>query len=216
MIKTLVVDFDGVIVRRSEFFKQETWPIVFSAYGASYLPHFKKAEQKFGGGRGGDRFDILRETYRGLGVPEEKIKALVEAGGRVFDNYVQAKIAEDGADAEVVRVLEKLSARIPIYVNSATPVDALERTIANLGIAHLFRSVLGQPLSKVENFRLAATAEKCAPGEILFIGDSDSDVKAAQEFVCQFIGYANECNGWAGTDKSFPVIISFAELDKHL
>ncbi len=216
MVKALVVDFDGVIVRKSEFFKQEAWTIVFSAYGDSYLPHLKKAEEKFGGGRGGDRFDILRETYRSLGEPEEKLSRLVEKGAQIFDEYVQKKISEAGADSEVVQELEKISKRVPIYVNSATPVDALKRTILNLGISRLFRGVLGRPNSKIENFRSAAAAEKCSPGEILFIGDSDSDAKVAAEFGCKFIGYANEWNRWMGTDKSFPVIISFAELEKHL
>src|SRR4051812_29894214 len=106
MVRALVVDFDGVVVRRSEFFKQEAWPHVFTEYGDAYLPHFKRAEEQFGAGRGGDRFDILRETYRGLGVSEAELPAKVADGAERFDSYVQAKIKEAGADPEVIAALE--------------------------------------------------------------------------------------------------------------
>ena len=74
-----------------------------------------------------------------LANPKEKLSRLVEKGAQIFDEYVQKKISEAGADSEVVQELEKISKRVPIYVNSATPVDALKRTILNLGISRLFQ-----------------------------------------------------------------------------
>ena len=215
MVKALVVDFDGVIVRKSEFFKQEAWTIVFSAYGDSYLPHLKKAEEKFGGGRGGDRFDILRETYRSLGEPEEKLSRLVEKGAQIFDEYVQKKISEAGADSEVVQELEKISKRVPIYVNSATPVDALKRAILNLGISRLFRGVLGRPNSKIENFRSAAAAENVRQAKYYLLATATATRKLQRNLaVNSSVMPTNGIDGWVR------IIVSghhlFAELEKHL
>ena len=151
MVKALVVDFDGVIVRKSEFFKQEAWTIVFSAYGDSYLPHLKKAEEKFGGGRGGDRFDILRETYRSLGEPEEKLSRLVEKGAQIFDEYVQKRYQKQGLIRKLFKNWKNIEARSDLckfrYSGRCAKAHHL-----NLGISRFFRGVLGRPNSKIENF----------------------------------------------------------------
>ncbi len=216
MTKALVVDFDGVVVRRSEFFKQDAWPHVFAAYGENYHEHFKNAEEQFGSGRGGDRFDILRETYRGLGEPEESVAERVQTGAEMFDGYVQEKIREAGADPDVIAVLEVIAKKMPVYVNSATPVDALARTVKNLAIDHIFTGVLGRPNNKVQNFTLVAEGESIVSSDMLFVGDSPSDAKAAADYGCQFVGYANEWNKWKGSKQSFPVIESFSELEELL
>lgn len=211
-----VLDFDGVVIRRSEFFKQEAWPIVFFLYGERYKPFFKEAEAKYGGGRGGDRFDILRETYRGLGEPENKIPELVASGARAFDDYVQAKIIEAGVTDHDRSVLKKLSERLPIYFNSATPVEAIKQTVENLKLKNVITGVLGRPNSKVENFRFVTEQEGVPPRNVVFLGDSDSDYKVAQEFGCRFVGLANDWNKWGGGEKPFPIITDLAEIGQLL
>lgn len=214
--KAIVLDFDGVVVRRSEFYKQEAWARVFVSYGEGYRLFFERAEREFGGGRGGDRFDILRETYRGLGEPEEKIPSLVDAGAKAFDGYVQAMIMEVGITDQDRQILEAFSRETPIYLNSATPTEALGRTIKNLKLEQFIAGALGRPKSKIENFRLVAEREKAIPQQIIFIGDNENDYGAAQEFGCRFVGFANDWNKWAGAKKPFAVITDLSELERYL
>ena len=47
----------------------------------------------------------------------------------------------------------------------------------------------------------------------IFIGDSDTDVQAAQEFGCTFVGIANEMNEWREGENYFPVLASLENLD---
>ncbi len=214
MIKILVLDFDGVVTPRSEFFKQEAWRDVFSSYGKRAEKPFLEAEKKYGGGRGGDRFDILQETYKLLGEPSDKIAELVKLGSEIFDKYVQKKILEAGINSNSKKTLESLSHKVPIYLNSATPVESLARSVKALGIESCFKASLGSPKSKVENFKYVSQKENTTPQEILFVGDGDSDYRAALEFGCKFIGFANDWNKW--DKKSFPLIRNLNEIGKYL
>lgn len=216
MARVIVFDFDGVIIRRSEFFKQEAWPLVFSSYGERGMDALRDAEKIYGGGRGGDRFDILRHAYEALGEPTESIPVLVEKGANTFDEIVQKKILEAGVSDEDRGVLEQLSKRMPLYLNSATPKEALERTIENIHIKELIKGVLGRPNTKVQNFQYVAEEEKLSPSEILFVGDGESDYKAAKEFGCGFVGLGNDWNNWKKGEKQFDVVYSLEEIESYL
>ena len=212
MTKVLVFDFDGVIVRRSEFFKRDAWASVFSSYGDRYKSFLQDTLQKFGGGRGGDRYDILKKMYLALGERGEDMLGLIEKGAKVFDTYVQSHIREAGILDEDRAMLQRLSGEKHLYLNSATPVEALIHSAKTLGIDGYFVGMLGRPNSKIENFKYIVEKEGVEPSEILFVGDAESDYKAAQEFGCAFVGLANDWNKWKGEDARFPIVRSLAEL----
>ncbi len=212
MAHVLVTDFDGVIVRDSERFKTEAWNTIGASYGPDGIAAIREAEARFGRGRGGDRYDILNGMLTGLGVPETERAAKIQSEAQRFDALVQDMIAEAGADQNAVRALTELANIVPVYVNSATPVQALSETVTRLGIAHVFAGVLGRPLHKEENFRMVAEAERVEPADILFVGDSVSDAHAAEAFGCVFVGYRNEAsNDWT-PPVSFPTVTSLQEL----
>ena len=216
MVKVIVFDFDGVIIRRSEFFKQESWPLVFTKYGEKGMTAFREGEKKYGGGRGGDRFDILRHAFEQLGEDKDDVPALVQEGARVFDEQVQSKILAAGVTDKDRQTLERLSKRLPLYLNSATPKEALERTISNLKLQKCIKGALGRPNSKIKNFSLVSSTEHISPGAILFVGDADTDYQAAQQFGCAFVGLGNEWNKWEKDGKPFPVVHDLGEVETFI
>ncbi|KKW35744.1 hypothetical protein A2852_01285 [Candidatus Adlerbacteria bacterium RIFCSPHIGHO2_01_FULL_54_23] len=207
MTRIRVLDFDGVVARRSEFFKKEAWALVFAHYGARHEPFLREAS--------GDRFSILEKVYEKLGESPEHIPTLVQDGSRVFDEYVQRKISEAGVDNETRLGLADLSDAGSLYINSATPTGALKRSVRQLRIEEYFTDVLGRPRNKVENFKEIAARERAKPAEILFVGDGDNDYAAAQEFGCAFLGFANDWNNWAEAWKPFPVVSNFNKIKSH-
>ena len=216
MIKTAVFDFDGVIVRRSEFFKHDAWSEIFSDYGAPGVEAVHEGVRLYGGGRGGDRFDILRHAFQTLGESEDRISTLVDETAQKYNELVQEKMIEAGVLDEDRAVLERISKRVPLYINSATPKQALERTVENLRLRSFIVGVLGRPNTKVENLKYVAEEQGIEPSEILFIGDADTDYKAGQEFGCRFIGLSNDWNMWKKGEKPFTVISSLNEIESHL
>jgi phosphoglycolate phosphatase-like HAD superfamily hydrolase len=77
---------------------------------------------------------------------------------------------------------------IPLYLNSRTPTEALNRLVTLRHLTHYFSGIYGAPASKLENLRHIQELTQAQPDEILFVGDSEDDRKAAAELGCHFAG----------------------------
>lgn len=204
--KVYVVDFDNVVIRGSEEAKARAWKDIFGGLGPRALGLFEEAENTYGRGRGGDRFTIIRHVFQGLGQTGEELERSVNATSQEFDDAVQAYIARTGIEPSDREALEAMKRRGPLYLNSATPIGPLARSVEAIDGAGLFAGLMGRPKSKLENFQEVATKEGVSPEEIRYVGDSDSDWKVAREFGCEFLGLATPENGWGGKDMPFRVI----------
>ncbi len=220
--KLISFDFDGVFVRDSDaVYKKEAWGIAFRDY-SGYEPFLAEGNNLYGHGKKGGRTEIMRHIFQRLGKSEEEIPVLIESTAAVFDEYVQACILKTGLVPGAREGLEAvIKLGIPLYLNSGTATGALKRSAKNLNIEHFFAAILGstpEPLggSKVENLSYFAQKERAAPQEILFIGDGETDFKAAKEFGCRFVGVANIWNKWHGTMQPFHLITSLQEIEDYL
>jgi len=78
--------------------------------------------------------------------------------------------------------------KIPIFLNSRTPILPLRRLIALRSFDRYFSGIYGAPASKSENLHRILERIQINPNELLFVGDSEDDRQAATELGCQFIG----------------------------
>jgi len=90
------------------------------------------------------------------------------------------------------QLLDRLSESHPLYVNSATPEPILRATVAERGWTTYFQDILGSPATKVANLQRIARAEGIELRQILFVGDSDIDRRAAEQTGCAFVGVVIE------------------------
>ena len=211
--RVLVWDFDGVLVPRSEFFKEEAWKSVFEEYEGMYEPFFDEANEMFAFGKGGDRYDILRHVYTRLGSSGEVLEGKVETGARQFNEHVQRKIKDSGPTPGATQVLTELNVRsVPMYVNSGTNTRALKESTDMLGLTEYFVDVLGAPTKKSENLMAIAKRESVGPAEIILLGDSHGDEFGAQEAGTRIVGLCNAWNGWKVGEKEFPLITELKEI----
>lgn len=213
MIKVIVFDFDGVIVPESEQLKHRSWHPIFESYGERYRRPLAEALEKYVGGIG-DRFDIMRYVFSALGHAPEDIQQLIGPTAERFDAVVRAGILGYGVGTETREVLERLSKKHPLYLNSATPQTSLIETVRQLGIDQYFKEVLGKPKTKIENFQHVMAQEKVEPLDILFLGDAEKDYEASRAIGCRFIGFANDWNHWKSGEKPFRVITDFKEIEQ--
>lgn len=215
-VSVIVFDFDGVIVSRSEFSKEDAWKEVFLPYKGSYEQYFADASAQFAWGKKGDRFDIMRYVYEHLGV--EDVDSVVREGGIMFDRILQQQILNEGVVPDAHAVLERLRVRYPLYVNSGTNQEGLKVSLQNLGIDQFFKGVLGGPNSKAQNMRIIAEREGIEPGRMLLVGDGEGDLRAALETECQFVGVTNDWNRWREKPHGhhFPLISHIRELEALL
>ena len=213
MKKILVIcfDFDGTVIPDSEQCKQDAWRTLFPGEEGERL--ILEAHDRFGGGKG-SRFDILGHILTARGVARSALDSEVKKVASDFDNAVQKGIIALGVPLETREALEGFSSLgYHLALNTATPTEAIKRTTDALGISRYFREILGfesymgAPPKKVDNLkRLLETGLAPSPEDVLFVGDSDGDYKAAQDFGCYFVGFANALNQWDKVMKPFPVV----------
>lgn len=214
MIKAIVFDFDGVIVRNSEFGKDKGWENIFPPEIKTYVTLAKK---KYSGGRG-SRVDIIRELAPVMKIKSEEIDVWMEQKIREFEDFTSTFTINDGIIPEDRGALEILASKYPLYLNSATPESILPNLVEKLGIAIFFKNFYGQrnPNSKIENLERARSDTGISVEEILFVGDQDTDFQAAQKIGCQFVGIMNDWNKWREGDKTFPLISGAKDLPNFL
>jgi phosphoglycolate phosphatase-like HAD superfamily hydrolase len=211
-IGAIVFDFDGVIVRDSEFLKDRAWDEIFKewpGWDTSVRPVFRQSLLRVNK-IGGSRFEILCDFFGVLGKSESDVAALTASYAVRFDSIVQEGILQCGVTDTDRAALAFLSKKFPLCINSATPEDALKRSVSDLGLADLFSYVYGRPSTKQENIYRAARDTGIDVPALLFVGDGPGDVAAWADTGCQFIGITNSHNGWAG--KPFPLLSSIAGL----
>ena len=200
-IKVVVFDFDGTLVD-SNHFKCNAWFAVFKDnpdISRSLVADVLTRNV-------GTRFDIVRDILVRSGAPASDIDLLVEKYVVRFDDLVQKAIADRGLIPGANEVLDALSPKHCLYINSGTPEQALHTCVENLGIKNYFKGVHGAPPTKEENLRAILVREGIAPEEAVVIGDGEGDCRSARACGAHFIAVASGFHDWSIYTEGFPVV----------
>lgn len=142
----LVLDFDNCLVldphtrTGSEELKKSAWLTVFPYEPAVLSQVIDEANQKIAGGRG-DRRDVVRivlEHFAGKASDNEIARYC-----DLFNKEAQAKILQIGVSRDTLDTLAQLyELDMPLYINTATPTEAVKESLRALGILYFFKGVL--------------------------------------------------------------------------
>ncbi|MBF0110078.1 MAG: HAD family hydrolase [Magnetococcales bacterium] len=127
--------------------------------------------------------------------------------GKVFCEVMNLELDETSLDGRVERyrqmvhqgTLEAAPIRgsleylrgwplIPSYIVSAAPQQEVIEVARHRDLFRYFRDIFGGPTPKEEVLARLIQREGCEPRELLFIGDSDSDHRAARVAGASFLG----------------------------
>ncbi|PIR69939.1 MAG: hypothetical protein COU47_00715 [Candidatus Niyogibacteria bacterium CG10_big_fil_rev_8_21_14_0_10_46_36] len=220
MIKVIVFDFDGVIVDSPKL-KQDAW---FDFFPETYTEGHAAVQKVFASLQEQEsRYTIFRAILKELQTPEHRIEPLVVRYADAYSKKVESKIIERGCVAGALEAIKDLSGQYSLYINSGTPEDALIRILERLDIRKYFKEVYGRPITqdggilaaKQGNFEKILERERVSAHEMVLIGDSDTDVKAAEEVGCAFVGVRNEMNAW-DEHKPFPVVHNVLDIKRYI
>jgi phosphoglycolate phosphatase-like HAD superfamily hydrolase len=187
-IACVVFDFDGVLVDSNAIKRNAYFDALAGIPGAAAViaevldgPPTEPADRYHTIARIVER---LRERAQ---LPVDDLPRLTEAAAARYTDYCERAIRECDEIPGASRILARLSQTYPLYLNSATPEPILRAAVAARGWAAFFRDILGSPATKVSNLQRVARAEGIEPRQLLFVGDSEVDHRAAAQYGCAFV-----------------------------
>jgi len=171
--KLIFWDFDGVIKDSVEV-KTQAYFELFKPFGSKIAEKVKDHHQANGGI---SRFDKLPIYLQWAGIRPNK--NLVIEYSEKFSKLVRQKVIDSPWVSGVELYIQKQFHFQVFVLISATPQEELEYIVDALGLKIYFASISGAPILKQEFIRRTLLIHKLKPSDCLVIGDSQTDLDAA-------------------------------------
>ena len=182
MIRVCALDFDGVVLE-SVNVKLEAFRRLFS--GHANTPEIVRYLEA---NNGLDRYTKFRHIWTEMLArpygPEVEARLDAEFSAMVLEAVLACPFVPGAED--YIR-----SSTLPLYVVSAMPLRELKIIVEKRGLSARFKGLYGSPGRKADQLQEVIAREKLAPDEVMFVGDSENDRKAAAESGVGFIGRRN-------------------------
>ena len=189
MIRCIVFDFDGTLVV-SNHIKLQAFYKVTDSYDPSGTTVTRILKQYPNKDRYGIFLEIASELFPKNQTPKyQSLNALATQWAEAYTFSCEQAIAtceEVPGTTEALRWISQQN--IPIFINSRTPTPTLNRLVTLRSFNRYASKIYGAPATKTENLWNIQNLSQAPFQEILFVGDSEDDRKAALEVSCHFVG----------------------------
>ncbi|MEB3332989.1 MAG: HAD family hydrolase [Synechococcaceae cyanobacterium] len=176
-------DFDGTLVLSNAIKKQGFLVLASEFRGGS-----ESMQTILGQPDCGNRYQIFNRFCQELSLYNPDLPARLAARyGSWCEQQILLAPSRAGADLLLAFLAQTA---VPIYLCSATPHEALVRIIRRRYPPSLFCGVYGDPCRKQDAFARILQRQGCPPEQLLHIGDSADDHRAAADVGCRFIAVA--------------------------
>lgn len=182
-LRTLILDFDGVIIESNDA-KTEAFRDLFGTFpdhsDAMMAFHYANVSLS--------RYAKFRHlVFERLARPGDE--AMVEALAADYAARVRAKVDACALVSGALALLEEFSGRVPLFLASVTPERELRGILDRRGLLKYFHDVFGDPpVAKADAVRRALVQANTLPGDAVLVGDSPGDLRAARATGVTFIG----------------------------
>lgn len=186
MIRAVVFDFDGTLVDSPAIKEQAFAEVALSVSGGEAA-----MERVRNDGQPQDRHAVFRRfadilaADNAVAEPAVWGRALAERYSDLCEQRISTCPDCPGAP-EVLSALGEEG--YLLYLNSATPAEALRPILERRGLTAAFHDVFGIPPTKEENLRRILAAAGAKPDEVVVVGDGADDAASARALGCHYLG----------------------------
>jgi len=186
-ISLVVFDCDGVILESVDV-KTRAFGKIVEKYGPESVARMTEYHLAHGGVSRSRKFEWFYDEVLGRKITEQEIQSL----SKKFSQLAFKGVMRSPMVPGIMETLEFVHGRLPMYVASGTPNDELLQVMDARNLTRFFNGVYGTPPEKSELLRRIIEQEGIAPNDTLMVGDSSTDLDAAQSCGSQFFGIGTE------------------------
>jgi HAD superfamily hydrolase (TIGR01549 family) len=209
MTEAIIFDFDGVLVESTEI-KTEAFRRLFSGYPDKVHEIVEYHKMNMGISRY-VKFRYFYESILGKELSRDKEIEL----GKKFSQVVLERIAKAPFVTGALDFLDNHYKKTPLFIASGTPHEELYYIIKKRGISHYFKEIHGTPRKKPEIIVDILSRYSWRASDVIFVGDAESDLKAARESGVCFIARISPCGNNSLSGCPFK-INNMRELEKTI
>jgi len=183
MIRTIIFDFDGVLCE-SVSIKTDAFYELYLPYGEDIAQKVKEHHMANGGMSRFDKFEYYEKTFlKKNTLSEARMKTLSKDFSKlVMQKVIQAPFVKGAED-----FLKNHSKAYQCFIVSATPMEEMLEIAKEKQITPYFQEIFGSPKNKIEWCKYIIDTYHINVKETLFIGDAQSDYKAAKFHGMHFL-----------------------------
>ena len=189
MIKTIIFDFDGVLVESTNI-KTDAFRKLFS----KWTDHVDEIVDYHKDNMGLSRYVKFEHFYNNI-----LNKPYSEEIGLELSRRFSEIVVEEIERAPFVKGAEEfLSSKggdYTFFIASGTPNDELSDIVRHKGLSKYFKGVYGTPATKTEITERVLKEHSLKRAEVIFIGDTRSDKVAADNTGLRFVLRITPDNG---------------------
>ena len=190
MVNAIIFDFDGVVLESLNV-KTNAFKKLYEPYGSDISKRVVEHHLENGGVSRFDKIKFYHNIFLGEDIDEKKIQKIAQKFSEMVMNEIMKVPFVDGAK----QFLEDNYKRYLMFISSATPTNELNFICKQRKIAKYFQGIFGSPDSKSKHISSIMTNYSLNNREIVFIGDSSSDLDAANThnltFIARLSGVSN-------------------------
>lgn len=184
MLKTIIFDFDGVIIESFDI-KTQAFRELFK--GSEKVDEIVEYHKQNGGVSRYKKFRYIYSEILRKPLDEKTFEEL----GEKFSDLVVEEVKKCPYVPGAIEFISEKSKNLKLFIASGTPEEELISILDARGISKYFKGIFGSPATKSEIIRQILKRENLDRKEAIFIGDTITDYKESGRAGVPFIARIN-------------------------
>lgn len=206
--KIIIFDFDGVILN-SNYVKTKTFYNLFKSYGKKIANKAVKYHLDYMGVPRQKKFKYIYKNF----LKKKINKNILENLNLEFRKKSLKKIYKLNISKYLNNFIKKYYKKYKFFISTGAPRNEIVDLLKKKKIFKKFKKIYGPPAKKYQHINLIKKSNK---GDIIFIGDSLEDYRAAKKSRIKFILKKHKENINMFKNKKVIQISNFINFEKKI
>ena len=189
MLKGIIFDFDGVIAESVQV-KTDAFASLYKSYGENIVKKVIEHHEANGGMSRFEKIKLYHESFLNKVITNEEIEELANQ----FSKLVVKKVIDSPYVLGTLEYIQKCSTKYNLFISTGTPTNEMKQILMGRGIAEYFLEVYGTPEKKIVHVEKIINKYNYHPDELIFYGDANTDIDAAEHANIPFVLLKNNSN----------------------